>query len=148
MSLKDKVSYVLFMRVRKSFFCEVKRLGKVNFKRGYYIYVGSSPLRTVNSRILRHMRRKKRLFWHIDFLTSSKLCKIREIYVFRYRECSLAHALVREGFRVAREKFGSSDCNCPSHLFYSIRRRDFQKFLNRPQCTLTKTLCISVRILS
>jgi len=35
-------------------------------------------------------------------------------------ECILANAILRSGkFKIAIKHFGSSDCSCPSHLFFT-----------------------------
>ena len=145
---QHSLSYLLLIQVRQPFKRKIKSLGAVNFKKGYYLYVGSSPARTLGARLRRHISKRKKLFWHIDFLTTSKFCGVQEIYVFKCRECNLARCLESRGFTIAKEKFGSTDCHCPSHLFYLVHKRLFQDFLSKNQCTLTRTLCISVRILS
>ncbi|MBQ6099531.1 MAG: GIY-YIG nuclease family protein [Methanobrevibacter sp.] len=92
-----------------------KRLGKINFKKGYYVYVGSA-MNSLESRLNRHLSDEKKLHWHIDYLL--KKGKITEIIYNKNKkvECELSQYLSTqaEGIR----DFGCSDCDCESHLYY------------------------------
>lgn len=105
------VSYVLILHCAKDVSITVGRLGEIEFRRGYYYYVGSA-----NSgihRIKRHFRKEKKKRWHIDYIMPHMNvlgCILRKDY-----ECELAN---RIGLTPV-PKFGSSDCRCYSHLFYS-----------------------------
>lgn len=91
--------------------------GDVIFKGGYYIYVGSA-LNSLESRIRRHLSRDKRLFWHVDyFLERAELIDILYIETKEKIECKVSEKLTRDFDYI--QDFGSSDCTCPSHLFYS-----------------------------
>ena len=87
------------------------------FKKGIYLYVGSggrSPLR----RIARHIRKRKRKFWHIDFL--SVRSEVIGAFILESNillECTLARA-IGKAFRPV-PGFGASDCKCDSHLFFA-----------------------------
>ncbi|WP_457612141.1 DUF123 domain-containing protein [Methanocaldococcus sp.] len=87
------------------------------FKKGYYFYVGSANGKSVNlkNRIKRHLKKDKNKFWHIDYLLEHG--NIEEIYITnRAVECEVAKELAKVLEPI--EKFGCSDCNCISHLFY------------------------------
>jgi Uri superfamily endonuclease len=92
-------------------------LGRRDFKEGYYIYVGSA-MNSLEKRIGRHLSKHKKLRWHIDYL----LERAEKVDVF-YKEteekieCRVARELQKKLPSI--EKFGSSDCPCDSHLFYS-----------------------------
>jgi Uri superfamily endonuclease len=97
----------------------IGKLGQRRFLRGYYIYVGSA-LNDMDKRIKRHISRKKKIFWHIDYLTSNKDFSVHEIYIIngtKRIECQKA-AEIRESLP-SITGFGSSDCKCSSHLFYA-----------------------------
>ncbi|MEM4290335.1 MAG: GIY-YIG nuclease family protein, partial [Nitrososphaerota archaeon] len=96
----------------------VGALGRLHFKRGVYVYVGSAR-RGLLSRIRRHISKRKRLRWHIDWITSRRFFEVREVWVTDAVgiECNLASALTREADRFVHH-FGSSGCGCKSHLFY------------------------------
>ena len=110
----------------------VGSLGEIHFKKGYYIYAGSAA-RNLKSRVTRHLRKRKKKRWHIDFLLSSAV-KVKDfpIYTEKDLECSLAEDLKD----LADERvpgFGCSDCRCSSHLFYfdenPLQNRDFLDLL-------------------
>ncbi len=98
----------------------VGSLGRIALKKGYYIYVGSGLFR-----IERHYRKKKKLKWHIDYLL--KKAKIVGFALSKKKECRVASLF--SGFP-SIAKFGSSDCSCSSHLFYSVSMKKIEKFLD------------------
>jgi sugar fermentation stimulation protein A len=75
---------------------------------------GRSPLR----RVARHIRRRKRKFWHIDYL--SVRSTVIGAFILESNvslECTLARAL--GGSFEPVPGFGASDCKCGSHLFFA-----------------------------
>jgi len=116
--------YLLLIKVKP---CKIRvgSLGKLSFG-GFYCYVGSAPS---FARIKRHMRRKKKRFWHIDYLLSKgKVVKVFWKKARREEECKLAKILA-ENFE-AVEGFGSSDCNCISHLF-KVEKARLEKIVKK-----------------
>ncbi len=102
----------------------VGSLGKIVFKSGYYISVGSALGPGGLKRMHRHIslsenRGKdftKKPRWHIDYLLLSPHFDLEEaVYVESEEriECALA-----EKFNLGVVGFGCSDCSCSSHLFY------------------------------
>lgn len=92
-------------------------LGSVTYKKGWYVYVGSAK-KGLTSRIHRHLSRRKRCHWHIDYLTlAAASVRAYPIYTDRDLECELA-ADVRDAGGIGVDRFGSSDCGCKSHLFH------------------------------
>ena len=90
---------------------------EVRLKEGYYIYAGSAR-RGLTKRIARHMRRRKRLFWHIDYIReATELVKAIPIRTQDTIECELAGRLSH--LFSPLKGLGSSDCSCRAHLFYS-----------------------------
>jgi len=116
----------VIFRLLKNRNIKIGRLGRIHFKKGYYFYIGRAPRETVSKRISRHRQRIKKLFWHIDYLSSSKYIRFIKSAVFDTRECTLAEALGRHFTYI--DGFGSSDCNCVSHLFYSENLKNFRAF--------------------
>jgi len=130
--MTGKGSYVLVLRLDEPRSINVGKLGRVCFPAGVYLYFGSA-LNGLNGRIQRHLRRKKKVNWHIDRLTSP--ATIEEVWWVddgRNWECKWANetaGLSRRSWSVAG--FGSSDCGCSSHLhglgsasnLKSVRRR-------------------------
>lgn len=112
--------YVLLIELRKDSKIRIGRLGFLDFRKGYYAYVGSG-MGSLEKRIERHLKQKKKKFWHIDrFLEKSEVFKV--IYSEGGKECELAKGL--EGKFESVRNFGSSDCRCRSHLFFS--RKPFE----------------------
>lgn len=111
--------YFLIVRIDPSARIPVGKLGKITFKRGYYIYVGSAMgPGGLKARVERHLRRKKKLHWHIDHLL--EVGAVRKVLLLQTSdniECRAAAHLMCE-LEVIKG-FGSSDCSCMSHLFHS-----------------------------
>jgi sugar fermentation stimulation protein A len=116
---EDRGSYLLVARCPKSLRLSVGALGEIDFPGGYYVYVGSA-MAGLDARLARHRRKSKTLRWHIDFLLDR--VPAQDIHALPIRtphrlECSLAREIASlAADRIVR--FGSSDCACPSHLFY------------------------------
>ena len=114
---KSKGSYVLLVRIPEEHKITIGELETIRFPAGEYAYVGSA-LNGLKSRLNRHLRREKKLRWHIDYLlqrasiTDIILCETKERI-----ECTIAQAL--KGQFVAIPSFGASDCKCNSHLFFA-----------------------------
>ncbi len=111
-----KGSYVLVIELPEEQAIAVGGLKVVHFPPGYYAYVGSA-LGGVESRLNRHLQRSKKLRWHIDYLLQK--ASIGSIIICETEdrvECAIAQALSRQFDSITG--FGSSDCKCPSHLFY------------------------------
>ncbi len=115
-------SYVLLIKVPGKQIITVGRLRAVHFPGGYYAYVGSA-MGGFKSRLNRHIKKEdKKTHWHIDYLlqkasiTSIILCQTEDRL-----ECTIARALSRQFDSIPG--FGSSDCKCPSHLFFATKEK-------------------------
>ena len=109
--------YLLYLRVLRPLTIRVGALGRLRLTPGLYVYVGSAQ-RGVESRVKRHAVKRKRLRWHIDYLTRSKWVEVLEASVYplpRKYECLIAGQVNAMGKAVPG--FGSTDCGCFSHLF-------------------------------
>jgi len=121
-----KGTYFLVIYVQKNSFINIGALGLIEFQEGYYIYVGSAMgnkgSTTLINRVKRHVdsSNKKKMHWHIDYLLDCKYSYISKIFLFpstERLECVLSNEL-RDSCDKYIKNFGSSDCNCDSHLFY------------------------------
>jgi Uri superfamily endonuclease len=94
----------------------VGRLGVFDFPAGHYCYTGSAR-RNLEARIARHLRRDKRLRWHIDYLLAMPGVQVTGVERYAHAECELNRRTVGE---VLVPGFGASDCaaGCGSHLKY------------------------------
>jgi Uri superfamily endonuclease len=110
------VSYQLTITLTRPARVEIGRLGIFNFPPGRYIYTGSAR-RNLEARIARHLRREKRLRWHIDYLLAVPEAAVTGIERFVQAECELNSNTTGE---VLVAGFGASDCRagCGSHLKY------------------------------
>jgi len=112
----DSGSYLLILRLRKARDISIGKLGSFRFKKGYYLYVGSAK-RGLSKRIERHKRKNKKFFWHIDYLRAyAAFHKVIPIRTNQDLECRLA-AKLKEFADWSIPGFGSSDCQCETHLF-------------------------------
>ena len=110
--------YSLIIQVSEPATINIGALGQVCFKKGLYAYVGSAQ-NNLELRIQRHLRKDKVLFWHIDYLLDNPVAKVVDVLYKdgeKSEECRMADFLLRSGCEPIL-KFGSSDCNCKSHLF-------------------------------
>lgn len=124
-------TYCLIIKLSQNSIISVGKLGKLAFKKGYYVYTGSA-LNSVDARIKRHLRTEKKLFWHIDYLLNSPYSSIKEFILERSPdkwECNVAQEISRKGEGI--EAFGCSDCKCSSHLLY------FKKYNNAQNSVLS-----------
>lgn len=113
-------SYVLVMSLAKARCIETGRLGSISFPAGFYAYAGSA-LGGLAPRLERHLRREKKLHWHIDYLLEHAAV-LRALYAAgsERKECALADSLSSKLAPVPG--FGCSDCRCRSHLFFAESR--------------------------
>jgi endonuclease-3 len=111
-----KGSYILILKLENDNFIRIGINNKIFFKKGFYLYVGSA-LNGLEQRINRHLRKNKKIYWHIDYLL--KYARIQYIFykknLFK-EECRIAQHFFKKFKSI--EKFGCGDCNCKSHLFY------------------------------
>lgn len=120
-----KGTYVLVASLSEDKEIEVGKLGKIGFSEGAYAYVGSA-LNGLRVRVERHLRKDKKLYWHIDYLLVE--AQVEDIIYAEDEvgiECKIAEILDNSFPWV--EGFGSSDCRCKSHLFFSSDIEDFVK---------------------
>jgi Uri superfamily endonuclease len=121
--------YVLLIHLNRDIAIRVGSLGTREFKEGNYVYVGSAQ-NGVEQRVARHLRKEKRLFWHIDYLLNDDAAEIVEVYVKpagKEEECQVAAKISEKAEPVTG--FGCSDCHCPSHLF-QLTLRGFKELLH------------------
>lgn len=114
---KDRGSYFLYGKLPRDKSLNIGSLGRLRFRKGYYLYIGSA-MNSLKSRIQRHMKKNKLLRWHIDYLVPVlENLKPIPIRSSESLECLLSMELRRLNYE-GIPQFGSSDCNCQSHLFY------------------------------
>jgi sugar fermentation stimulation protein A len=129
---QNRGNYLLILYLAADRRINVGALGDIHFRKGYYIYVGSAK-QNLSQRIGRHLRRRKKLFWHIDYLREiADDCTAVPIR----SSVNLEHELAERIGEISDWQipdFGSSDCRCPTHLFgmtvHPLKDPSFIKFL-------------------
>ncbi len=110
--------YKLVIGLSKDKRIKIGKLGTFVFLNGFYVYTGSAQS-GFEKRIDRHLSSKKKFHWHIDYLLShAKVIKVLR-YVGSKDECGLSQVTGQSANAIPIVKrFGSSDCNCVTHLYY------------------------------
>ena len=110
-----KGSYLLLMLLPKEERITIGQQGELLFPKGYYVYVGSA-LHGLEQRIHRHLKKEKKLYWHIDyFLQKASIVDVFYKESIVRQECEIAHHFA--SYVPSIPSFGCSDCSCLSHLF-------------------------------
>ncbi|MFX1417594.1 MAG: DUF123 domain-containing protein [Promethearchaeota archaeon] len=130
-----KGSYILVIFIERETKLIVGALGEITFNKGFYFYIGSA-IGTYGSsmllnRVKRHLsdKNEKKIHWHIDYLladTNSFIIKLYLIPSIEPLECLIAQELSKICDDFIKD-FGSSDCQCISHLYYFKYLDDFKK---------------------
>jgi len=110
-----KGTYALIMRLAVPKMISIGNRPPACFPTGYYVYVGSA-LGGIEARVNRHLRKVKKLRWHIDYL----LAETPVIEVTTGKTETRVECAVAQTFRAQFEAipgFGAGDCRCSSHLF-------------------------------
>ncbi len=129
-----KGSYILIIKVEKDLNnVKIGKLGNLSFKKGFYCYVGSAfgKYITIEKRISRHLRKDKKLRWHIDYLLSNKYAKIVEII-----KIPSDHKIEEEISKFVQsyadytiKGFGSTDCRVKGNLHYFLGKDKLEKLI-------------------
>jgi len=108
------ITYLLQIYLKKQKHIKIGKLGTFRFKKGNYVYVGSAKT-NMTKRIARHLRKKKKKFWHIDYLL--QYAEVQQVWTSNLPEKRIAE-LVSEKMTAPILGFGSSDVKSKSHLFF------------------------------
>jgi Uri superfamily endonuclease len=122
---QEKGVYLLVIKLKENQRLSAGRLPEIHFKPGIYLYIGRSRL-SLQGRFRRHLRKEKKLFWHIDYFLQK--AAVEEVWIKRdfFDECrtvSKIRTFLKNSF-FPQQKFGSSDCRCTSHLIYLSPRKE------------------------
>ncbi len=113
-------TYALVLSAKANGLIRIGRLGTLRLQSGFYVYVGSAlGPGGVRGRLLHHLRPAKRPHWHIDHLRRHTVLK--EVW-YGLDPVSREHQWARclgtlPGASIPLAGFGSSDCQCESHLY-------------------------------
>ena len=127
-------TYALVLTFSERLEILVGRLGTLVLQSGFYVYVGSAfGPGGLAKRVGRHAQAGKKCRWHIDYLTA--VTTVDAVWYTAdnvHRECQWADAFRQmRGATVPLDGFGSSDCQCRSHLFFFQTRSSLRAFRQR-----------------
>jgi Uri superfamily endonuclease len=124
-----KGTYALVLALDRETVITVGKLVTFSFHPGYYIYIGSA-LGGVLPRVRRHIRRDKKLHWHIDYLTrEAGVVEVWYLFSEERLECSWYQTVSHMPQAcVPVAGFGSSGCRCHSHLVHFSSMPSFEVF--------------------
>lgn len=129
----DRGTYLIVMEAREEVEVETGALGLTKYRKGFYIYTGSA-MKSLESRVKRHQRKKKKLHWHMDYIMPEHVKHVKS-YMIR-RGAALEEKIGADLLGIADgciEDFGSSDSSLRSHLTYfkdkPIFKKEFQNIL-------------------
>jgi Uri superfamily endonuclease len=137
----DSGAYVLLLQLKDKRTLIIGALGEYQFQRGFYAYIGSALGPGGFKRILRHIRVSKGVNkvrkWHIDYLSSvSTIIEAHKVFTKERLECAIATMMLNDLGTSSMLGFGSSDCKCRSHLFYSEKLAEIKNAVVRSTCQL------------
>lgn len=118
-----KGTYTIILSCSASLKVKIGRLGYAKIRRGIYVYTGSALGKgavSLEGRIKRHSRARKKARWHVDYLTSKQYCSVKAaIYLesTRQLECQISSMICKKlGGQPLLLHVGASDCGCDGHL--------------------------------
>ena len=111
---KTNTTYQLHIELSTTIDIIIGQLGTFTFPEGQYVYTGSAK-RNIDARVQRHLRRDKKLHWHIDYLLNTAQANIVSVKRTALSECTANLAVKGE---IVVNRFGATDCRsgCGSHL--------------------------------
>lgn len=117
----EKGTYVLHLYMDMSDELTIGKLGTFHLAAGWYAYVGSAcGSGGLRGRLGHHLSVANRPHWHIDYLR--QVATVVEIWYvvspvrFEHQWAGVLQNL--SGANIPVPRFGASDCDCLSHLFY------------------------------
>lgn len=126
--MKDRLAapgtYLLLLECEKNTRLSIGKLGEMSVEPGYYIYVGSAyGPGGIRARVRHHRKIATNPHWHIDYLrATTELVDAWCVYGSRC-EHEWAQSLLQNPAAILPfTGFGSSDCDCATHLFFFRRK--------------------------
>ena len=87
---KAQTTYQLYIGLSTTVDIRIGQLGTFTFPEGQYVYTGSAK-NNIDARVQRHLRKDKKLQWHIDYLLNSAHASILSVERTTLSELSLIH---------------------------------------------------------
>jgi len=116
-------TYLLILRSHCRQIIPIGKIGEIEVKRGYYLYVGSAfGPGGIRARVRRHCRINQKKHWHLDYLReATSVIGAWYSYDPVRLEHEWASALEAMTGINAVPGFGCTDCSCNSHLFHGSK---------------------------
>ncbi len=128
---KAKGGYIIIIEVSKSILITMSKR-KIRAGPGFYAYIGSAGgPGGLRARLLRHIRKTKKLRWHIDQITSNIYTNIIKIILStevwgKTFENRISLCLSNKNLDYIKGFGSSDDRNSRSHLFYSNSLKELE----------------------
>ena len=114
-------TYALVLENARPARVAVGRLGSIDLRRGFHVYVGSAlGPGGLQARVGRHLGPARAVHWHIDYLRrAARIVEVWYVLDSVRREHAWAETLGGlAGASIPMPEFGASDCACSAHLFH------------------------------
>lgn len=114
-------TYVVVLKNEQQKAIQIGRMGEFQARKGYYVYIGSAMgSGGVVARLRHHRKISKKPHWHLDYLrTETEFYEAYALFSLDRKECAWATLIAgNEQATEPMQGFGSSDCQCDTHLFY------------------------------
>jgi len=126
-----KGTYVLILSLPAAVSLSIGKLGIAGFAAGWYTYVGSAfGPGGLRGRLRHHLSAIKKAHWHIDYLRQA--AAIEAVWYLAGEESAehkwAAALQALPGAQIPVGRFGASDCQCQSHLYFFPARPDLKMF--------------------
>ena len=140
-------TYILWLKSESHHSISVGRWGELTIQPGFYGYVGSAfGPGGVRARVSRHCRAEKRQHWHIDYLRPyTTPTTIWYSHTPERLEHIWANGLLQMAETIPIKGFGSSDCQCESHLCFMPASPNLNQFEHLIQHTIQTTTCTNLK---
>lgn len=114
-------TYALVLSARENALIRVGRLGRLQVRSGFYVYVGSAfGSGGIRARLMHHWEPSIRPHWHIDYLR--RHTSLEEVWYCRdhvsWEHEWAGYLGTQPGMSIPLAGFGASDCECESHLYF------------------------------
>jgi len=132
-------NYTLIIHLKAPSRVRTSKHGWIRLGKGYYAYTGSAfgtGALSLRRRVARHLRKRKKKHWHIDYFLSKRTASITAVVAAsssENKECEITNSIRNiEGALVPVAGFGASDCkrNCGSHLIHLGRNNSLEKVVD------------------
>ncbi len=144
---KSKGIYAIVFKISKSVrLYSIKMFKNRVIEKGLYVYIGSARgPGGLRARIKRHLMKKKRRKWHIDYLTTLEYFKpIAIIYAITDQDLEYkVSELLSNYLPIPVRKFGSTDKPSKAHLF---KCNEYNECINI-LCSIFKSLNLSPKVI-